>query len=113
MTSPSACAGPLQVCFRPISKRHRLAISCRNVYGWHSPRASTSRSSRATLSDRKLGVIATARNWTTVTTLLEMPATDVRSSPAHPYTVVDVFTDTPLAGNQLAVFTEGEAVPAG
>jgi trans-2,3-dihydro-3-hydroxyanthranilate isomerase len=30
----------------------------------------------------------------------------------HPYTVVDVFTDTPLAGNQLAVFTEGESVPS-
>jgi trans-2,3-dihydro-3-hydroxyanthranilate isomerase len=32
--------------------------------------------------------------------------------PTHPYTVIDVFTDTPLAGNQLAVFTEGEAVPS-
>lgn len=30
----------------------------------------------------------------------------------HPYTIVDVFTDTPLAGNQLAVFTGGEAVPS-
>lgn len=30
----------------------------------------------------------------------------------HPYTVLDVFTDTPLAGNPLAVFTEGEAVPS-
>lgn len=32
--------------------------------------------------------------------------------PEHPYTIVDVFTDTPLAGNQLAVFTEGESVPS-
>jgi trans-2,3-dihydro-3-hydroxyanthranilate isomerase len=32
--------------------------------------------------------------------------------PEHPYTVVDVFTDSPLAGNQLAVFTEGESVPS-
>jgi trans-2,3-dihydro-3-hydroxyanthranilate isomerase len=32
--------------------------------------------------------------------------------PTHPYTVIDVFTDTPLAGNPLAVFTEGEAVPS-
>lgn len=32
--------------------------------------------------------------------------------PEHPYTIVDVFTDVPLAGNQLAVFTEGEAVPS-
>ncbi len=32
--------------------------------------------------------------------------------PSHPYTVLDVFTDTPLQGNPLAVFTEGEAVPS-
>jgi trans-2,3-dihydro-3-hydroxyanthranilate isomerase len=30
---------------------------------------------------------------------------------AFRYTVVDVFTDTPLAGNQLAVFTDARAVP--
>src|SRR5579862_4866774 len=34
------------------------------------------------------------------------------TDPVHPYTVLDVFTDTPLAGNQLAVFTEGESVPS-
>src|SRR5579863_9823412 len=34
------------------------------------------------------------------------------SEPEHPYTVLDVFTETPLAGNQLAVFTEGESVPS-
>jgi trans-2,3-dihydro-3-hydroxyanthranilate isomerase len=34
------------------------------------------------------------------------------TEPDHPYTIVDVFTDTPLAGNQLAVFTEGESVPS-
>lgn len=34
------------------------------------------------------------------------------SEPAHPYEIVDVFTDTPLTGNPLAVFTEGEAVPS-
>ncbi|HSK97292.1 MAG TPA: PhzF family phenazine biosynthesis isomerase, partial [Euzebyales bacterium] len=28
-----------------------------------------------------------------------------------PYVVCDVFTDRPLAGNQLAVFTDGAAVP--
>ena len=27
------------------------------------------------------------------------------------YVVVDVFTDTPLAGNQLAVFTDGREIP--
>ncbi|HEX3802240.1 MAG TPA: PhzF family phenazine biosynthesis protein [Solirubrobacteraceae bacterium] len=32
--------------------------------------------------------------------------------PTHPYTVIDVFTDRPLAGNPLAVFTAGEAVPS-
>ena len=34
------------------------------------------------------------------------------ADPEHPYTVVDVFTDAPLTGNALAVFTEGEAVPS-
>jgi trans-2,3-dihydro-3-hydroxyanthranilate isomerase len=28
----------------------------------------------------------------------------------HPYVIVDVFTDTPLEGNPLAVFTVGEAI---
>jgi trans-2,3-dihydro-3-hydroxyanthranilate isomerase len=30
----------------------------------------------------------------------------------HPYYVLDVFTDTPLEGNQLGLFPEGQAVPA-
>ncbi len=30
----------------------------------------------------------------------------------HPYEILDVFTDTPLEGNALAVFTEGEHVPS-
>jgi trans-2,3-dihydro-3-hydroxyanthranilate isomerase len=30
--------------------------------------------------------------------------------PMHPYEILDVFTDTPLEGNQLAVFTEGDRV---
>src|SRR5271168_5600351 len=34
------------------------------------------------------------------------------TEPSHPYEILDVFTDTPLQGNQLAVFTEGEAVPS-
>lgn len=34
------------------------------------------------------------------------------ADPDHPYTVLDVFTDTPLAGNPLAVFTAGESVPS-
>jgi trans-2,3-dihydro-3-hydroxyanthranilate isomerase len=34
------------------------------------------------------------------------------AEPEHPYTVIDVFTAAPLAGNPLAVFTAGEAVPS-
>jgi trans-2,3-dihydro-3-hydroxyanthranilate isomerase len=30
----------------------------------------------------------------------------------HPYEILDVFTDTPLQGNPLAVFTEGESIPS-
>jgi trans-2,3-dihydro-3-hydroxyanthranilate isomerase len=30
----------------------------------------------------------------------------------HPYLVCDVFTDRPLTGNQLAVFTDAERIPA-
>jgi len=30
----------------------------------------------------------------------------------HPYEILDVFTDTPLQGNPLAVFTAGEEVPS-
>lgn len=32
--------------------------------------------------------------------------------PTHPYTVLDVFTDAPLHGNPLAVFTAGEEIPS-
>ena len=34
------------------------------------------------------------------------------SEPTHPYEVLDVFTDTPLEGNALAVFTEAELIPS-
>jgi trans-2,3-dihydro-3-hydroxyanthranilate isomerase len=34
------------------------------------------------------------------------------SEPTHPYEVLDVFTDTPLEGNALAVFTQGELIPS-
>jgi trans-2,3-dihydro-3-hydroxyanthranilate isomerase len=30
---------------------------------------------------------------------------------AHAYTLLDVFTDTPLQGNQLAVFTDAQGIP--
>jgi trans-2,3-dihydro-3-hydroxyanthranilate isomerase len=32
--------------------------------------------------------------------------------PTHPYEILDVFTDTPLEGNPVAVFTEAEQVPS-
>lgn len=32
--------------------------------------------------------------------------------PAHPYVILDVFTDVPLQGNPLAVFTQGEDIPS-
>jgi trans-2,3-dihydro-3-hydroxyanthranilate isomerase len=32
--------------------------------------------------------------------------------PDHPYEVLDVFTDTPLEGNPLAVFTEAQRIPS-
>ena len=34
------------------------------------------------------------------------------TEPSHPYEILDVFTDTPLQGNPLAVFTEGEQIPS-
>lgn len=34
------------------------------------------------------------------------------SEPGHPYVILDVFTDTPLQGNPLAVFTEAEHIPS-
>jgi trans-2,3-dihydro-3-hydroxyanthranilate isomerase len=34
------------------------------------------------------------------------------TDPDHPYEILDVFTDTPLQGNPLAVFTEGQEIPS-
>ncbi len=48
-----------------------VAPSGREVYGWHPTGIHASALARE-LSDRKLGVTATARNWRTVTTLLDM-----------------------------------------
>lgn len=52
-----------------------LAVSNQNAYGWHPAGIQSSKLARE-LSDRKLGVTATARNWTTVLTLLEMVTAD-------------------------------------
>jgi uncharacterized protein (DUF1697 family) len=43
----------------------------REIYAWHPGGIHNSRLAR-TLSDKRLGVIATARNWKTTTKLLEM-----------------------------------------
>jgi uncharacterized protein (DUF1697 family) len=49
----------------------RVVVSGREVYTWHA--AGVARSKLwAFLAGKSLGVTATARNWTTVTTLLEM-----------------------------------------
>jgi uncharacterized protein (DUF1697 family) len=49
----------------------RFAASGRELYGWHPQGASRSKLWNR-LASKNLGVRATARNWTTVTTLLEM-----------------------------------------
>jgi uncharacterized protein (DUF1697 family) len=49
----------------------RVVVSGREVYAWHP--ASVARSKLwALLGGRNLGVVATSRNWTTVTSLLEL-----------------------------------------
>jgi uncharacterized protein (DUF1697 family) len=49
----------------------RLVVDGRELYAWHD--AGVARSKLwAALADRRLGVTATARNWTTVTKLLEL-----------------------------------------
>jgi len=57
--------------FAPGTETISLAISRRNVYGWHPQGVHVSKLARE-LSDRRLGVTATARNWTTVMALLDM-----------------------------------------
>jgi uncharacterized protein (DUF1697 family) len=49
----------------------RLVADGRELYGWHPEGVARSKL-WAALAGKKLGVTATARNWTTVTTLLEM-----------------------------------------
>jgi uncharacterized protein (DUF1697 family) len=46
----------------------------RELYAWHPEGVARSKL-WAALADKRLGVSATARNWTTVTTLLEMACT--------------------------------------
>ena len=49
----------------------RLVVHGREIYAWHPEGVARSKLSTA-LAGPKLGVKATARNWTTVTSLLEM-----------------------------------------
>ena len=49
----------------------RLAVHGREIYAWHPDGVARSKLWNA-LAGKDLGVTATARNWTTVTTLLEM-----------------------------------------
>ena len=49
----------------------QLAAHGRELYTWHPDGVARSKLATA-LAGKKLGVTATARNWTTVTTLLEM-----------------------------------------
>jgi uncharacterized protein (DUF1697 family) len=51
----------------------RLVASSRELYAWHPNGIARSQLAK-TLGGKKLGVAATARNWKTVTMLLEMAA---------------------------------------
>lgn len=61
--------------FRADTDSISLGRSRRNAYGWHPGGIHASKLARE-LSDQRLGVTATARNWDTVTTLLDMATTD-------------------------------------
>jgi uncharacterized protein (DUF1697 family) len=49
----------------------RIVIAGREIYAWH-PNGIQRSPAAALLTDKRLGVIATARNWNTVTKLLEL-----------------------------------------
>ena len=49
----------------------QVAVSGREIYAWHPEGIQRSPLAKL-LTDRKLGVTATARNWSTVTKLLEL-----------------------------------------
>jgi uncharacterized protein (DUF1697 family) len=51
----------------------RLAVVGREIYAWHPEGVARSKL-WGLLAGRQLGVTATARNWTTVTKLLELAA---------------------------------------
>jgi uncharacterized protein (DUF1697 family) len=53
------------------AERERLAIHGREIFAWH-PEGIARSKLWALLAGRDLGVVATSRNWTTVTKLLEL-----------------------------------------
>ncbi len=79
-----------------------LVVDGREIYAWHPAGVARSKLWNK-LAGGSLGVTATARNWTTVGVLAEMTG----GSTCAPYVIADVFTDTPLEGNPVAVFTDG------
>jgi uncharacterized protein (DUF1697 family) len=54
-----------------VEQREQLVVSGREIYAWH-PKGVARSKLWAALAGRGLGVTATARNWTTVTKLLEL-----------------------------------------
>ena len=89
----------------------RFVAHGREWYVYHA--AGIARSKLATkIAAKNLGVLVTARNWTTVRALLELADGDrwTASALMPDYVVLDVFTDTPLQGNQLAVFIDGRGL---
>jgi uncharacterized protein (DUF1697 family) len=64
---PRALAKIAQEDFAP----ERFVHVAREIYAWHPNGIHSSRLARM-LSDKRLGVVATARNWKTTTKLLEM-----------------------------------------
>jgi uncharacterized protein (DUF1697 family) len=53
----------------------RVVVIGREIYAWHPEGVQRSPLAKL-LSDRRLGVTATARNWSTVTKLLELASSD-------------------------------------
>jgi uncharacterized protein (DUF1697 family) len=49
----------------------QIAIAGREIYAWHPDGVQRSRLAKE-ISDRRLGVTVTARNWNTVVRLLEL-----------------------------------------
>jgi uncharacterized protein (DUF1697 family) len=72
----SFLAGPLPAAAKrkleeAVEEPEELVVSGREIYAWH-PRGVARSKLWARIAARGLGVTATARNWTTVTKLLEL-----------------------------------------